>query len=59
MISLTSRRNDRENRRWGHFRGVVHTPGTPPFASLRGTTEGLVRSGTPPPGADKEASHLF
>jgi hypothetical protein len=29
MISLTSRRNDRENRRWGHFRGVVHTPGTP------------------------------
>ncbi len=29
MISLTSRRNDRENRRWRPFRGVVHTPGTP------------------------------
>ena len=36
MIRLTSRRNDRENRRRRPFPGLVHTPGTPPFASLRG-----------------------
>ena len=40
MISLTSRRNDRENRRWRPFRGVVHTPGTPLFHHLGGPRKG-------------------
>ena len=60
MIRLKSRRNDRENRRRRPFPGLVHTPGTPPFASLRGGPRmARLRSGPPPPGADKEASHLF
>ena len=31
----------------------------PLFTSLRGTTVGAARSVAPPPGADKDASHLF
>ena len=40
MIRLTSRRNDRENRRRRPFPGLVHTPGTPLLHHLGGATDG-------------------
>ena len=60
MIRLKSRRNDRENRRRRPFPGLVHTPGTPLLHHLGGDHGwARLRSGPPPPGADKEAAHLF
>ena len=40
MIRLTSRRNDRENRRRRPFPGLVHTPGTPLLHHLGGIRHG-------------------
>ena len=54
-----SRRNDRANRRRRRFRGLVHTSGTPFLHHLEEPRVGAARSVAPPPGADKDASHLF
>ncbi len=59
MIPSTGRRNDRENRRRRCLRGLVHTLGTPFLRHLRGAPKTRLRSGATPPGADKDASHLF